>query len=171
MPLASRLGRDSGTLQKVSPAARAFSSNWPKFFSMTSLNVPDDREYTSSHEWVRIDGESAVVGITASYSQVAGKILGLKLPEISSAAKTGDVVATISSAGGEREVRAPISGTVLEINRNLETNPQPIVEDPYAEGWLFRLKIEAGEELEHLLEANLYREHVSIEESLDVESP
>jgi glycine cleavage system H protein len=138
---------------------------------MTFDNMPEDREYTPSHEWVRIDGESALVGITAYHSHIAGKILRVKLPEISSAAKTGDIVATIYSAGGEREVRAPISGTVLEVNRNLETNPQPVVEDPYAEGWLFRLKIEAGEELEHLLEASLYREHVRVEETLDVESP
>lgn len=138
---------------------------------MTSTNVPEDREYTASHEWVRSDGESAVVGITAYHSDVAGKILRVKLPEISSAAKTGDIVATIYSTNGEREVRAPISGTVVEVNRDLETNPQPVVDDPYATGWLFRLKIEAGEELEHLLEANLYREHVRVEETLDVESP
>jgi glycine cleavage system H protein len=138
---------------------------------MTFDNVPDDREFTPSHEWVRIDGESAVVGITACHSQIAGKILRVKLPETSSAAKTGDIVAKICSADGEREVRAPISGTVLEVNRNLEANPQRVVDDPYAEGWLFRLKIEAGEELEHLLGANLYREHVRVEDTLDVESP
>ena len=138
---------------------------------MTFDNMPEDRQYTSSHEWVRIDGESAVVGITAWHSQIAGKILRVKLPEVSSAAKTGDVVATICSAGGERDVRAPISGTVLEVNRHLEGTPQAVVDDPYAEGWLFRLKIEAGEELEHLLEANLYREHLRVEETLDVESP
>ena len=138
---------------------------------MTSNNVPEDREYTPSDEWVRIDGESAVVGITACHSQVAGKVLRVKLPEISSAAKTGDLVATIYFADGERQVRAPISGTVLEVNGNLERNPQSVVDDPYAEGWLFRLKIEAGEELEHLLEANLYRAHVRVEETLDVESP
>jgi glycine cleavage system H protein len=138
---------------------------------MTSDNVPEDREYTRSPEWVRIDGESAVVGITACHSQIAGKILRVKLPEISSAAKTGDIVATIYSTSGERQVRAPISGTVLEVNGNLQTSSQPVVEDPYSEGWLFRLKIEAGEELEHLLEANLYREHVRVEETLDVESP
>jgi glycine cleavage system H protein len=138
---------------------------------MTSDNVPEDREYTPNHEWLRIDSESAVVGITACHSQISGKILRVQLPEISSAAKTGDIVATIYSTSGEREVRAPISGTVLDINRNLETNPQSVVDDPYAEGWLFRLNIEAGEELEHLLEAKLYREHVHVEETLDVESP
>ena len=138
---------------------------------MTSDDVPEDREYTPSHEWLRTDSESAVVGITACHSQISGKILRVKLPEISSAAKTGDILATICSTNGEREVRAPISGTVLEVNRNLETNPQRVVDDPYAEGWLFRLKIEAGEELEHLLEAKLYREHVQVEETLDVESP
>ena len=138
---------------------------------MTSDDVPEDREYTPSHEWLRIDSESAVVGITACHSQISGQILRVKLPEISSAAKTGDIVATICSTNGEREVHAPISGTVVDINRNLETNPQAVVDDPYAEGWLFRLKIEAGEELEHLLEAKLYREHVHVEETLDVESP
>ena len=138
---------------------------------MTSDDVPEDREYTPSHEWLRTDSESAVVGITACHPQISGKILRVKLPEISSAAKTGDILATICSTNGEREVRAPISGTVLDINRNLEANPQSVVDDPYAEGWLFRLKIEAGEELEHLLGANLYREHVRVEDTLDVESP
>jgi glycine cleavage system H protein len=137
---------------------------------MTSDNVPEDREYTRTHEWLRIDSESAVVGITA-HSPNSGKILRVKLPGIFSAAKIGDNVATIYSTSGEREVRAPISGTVLDINRNLETNPQSVIDDPYAEGWLVRLKIEAGEELEHLLEAKLYREQVRVEETLDVDSP
>ena len=138
---------------------------------MTSDNVPEDREYTSSHEWVRIDGESAVVGITACHSQIVGKIRRVNLPEVSSTAKTGDVVATIYSTDSEREIRAPISGTVVEANRNLEANPQAVVDDPYVEGWLFRLKIEAGEELEHLLQANHYREHVRVEETIDAGSP
>jgi glycine cleavage system H protein len=138
---------------------------------MTSDNVPEDREYTPSDEWVRIDGDSAVVGITACHSQIVGQIRSVKLPEISSPAKTGDIVATIYSTDGEREVRAPISGTVVDVNRSLEANPQVVSDDPYAEGWLFRLKIEAGEELEHLLQANLYREHVRVEETIDAESP
>jgi glycine cleavage system H protein len=159
------------TLQNAVCAVKRVRATAKVFLSMTFDDMPEDREYTPSHEWVRIDGESAVVGITACHSRIAGKILRVKLPEISSAAKTGDIVATIYSTSGEREVRAPISGTVLDINRNLETNPQPVVDDPYAEGWLFRLKIEAGEELEHLLEAKLYREQVRVEETLDVESP
>ena len=60
---------------------------------------------------------------------------------------------------------------MLETNRKLEANPQALVDEPYAEGWLFRLKIEAGEELEHLLQANHYREHVRVEETIDAESP
>ena len=142
-----------------------------KFFPMMSLDVPDDREYTSSHEWVRIDGESAVVGITAWHPQIAGKILRVELPEIFSTAKTGDIVATICCANAERKVSAPISGTVLEVNGSLKANPELLFSDPYAEGWLFRLRIEAGEELEHLLAVNLYREQMRVEETLDAESP
>jgi glycine cleavage system H protein len=137
---------------------------------MMSLDVPDDREYTSSHEWVRIDGESAIVGITAWHPQIAGKILRVELPEISFTAKTGDIVATICSANEERKVSAPISGTVLEVNGSLQENPELLVSDPYAEGWLLRLRIEAGEELEHLLAANHYREQMRVEDSLDAES-
>ena len=135
------------------------------------MNVPEDREYTQSHEWIRIDGESAVVGITGWQPGMANEILRVRLPEMSSATKTGDVVARIFVADSERAVRAPISGTVVEVNRGLDSNPQLLVDDPYAGGWLFCLKIEAGEELEHLLGAPAYREYLSAQETLDVESP
>ena len=92
--------------------------------------------------------------------QIAGKILRVQLPEIFSTAKTGDIVATICCANAERNFSAPISGTVLEVNGSLKANPELLFSDPYAEGWLFRLRIEAGEELEHLLAVNLYREQM-----------
>jgi glycine cleavage system H protein len=138
---------------------------------MTSMNVPDDREYTQSHEWIRIDGESAVVGITACHPAVGSEILRVRLPEMFSAVKTGDVVGKIVLADNERGISAPISGSVLEVNSELESSPQSVLDDPYGAGWLFRLKIEAGEEIEHLLSASAYLNQVRAEENLDVESP
>jgi glycine cleavage system H protein len=135
------------------------------------MNVPDDREYTSSHEWVRMDGESAVVGITAYDPTLAGEVLRIRLPEAPYAVKTGDLVATIDFGAGRRDVCAPLSGSVVEVNRDAESNPQLIRTDPYGAGWLFRLKVEAGEEIEHLLEPASYSEQLRAAEAMDIESP
>lgn len=135
------------------------------------MNVPEDREYTQSHEWVRMDGESAVVGITACDPIIGGEIVRVTLPEPGRAVKTGDVMAALHFAAGRRDVRAPLSGSVVEANRAIESNPQVIRSDPYGAGWLFLLKVEAGEEIEHLLEPAVYREQVRAAEGIDFESP
>ncbi len=135
------------------------------------MNVPEDREYTQSHEWVRMDGESAVVGVTACDPAIADEILRLRLPEVRSAVKTGDVVATIHLADRKRDIYAPLSGSVIEVNREIELDPDLVRRDPYGGGWFFRLKIEAGEEIEHLLGPVAYSEQLRAAEVMDVESP
>lgn len=140
-------------------------------FSKISMNVPEDREYTQSHEWVRVDGESATVGITASDPTVAGECSRVRLPEVRYAVKAGDSVATAVFANANREVRAPLSGSIVEINRDLESNPELVRKDPYGAGWLFRLKIEAGEEMEHLLSSTAYSERLHAAEAMEVDSP
>ena len=87
------------------------------------------------------------------------------------AVKTGDVVAKIVLADNEQGIGAPISGSVVEVNLELDSRPRLVLDDPYGIGWLFRLKIEAGEEIEHLLSASAYLDYVRLEENLDVESP
>ena len=135
------------------------------------MNVPEDREYTQSHEWVRMDGESAVVGVTACDPVIASEILRIRLPEARSAVKTGDIVATIHFADRKRDVFAPLSGGVIEVNRDIELDPDLVRRDPYGGGWFFRLKIEAGEEIEHLLGPATYSEQLRAAEVMDVESP
>lgn len=135
------------------------------------MNVPEDREYTHSHEWVRMDGESAVVGITACDPAIAGEGVRVRLPQVRCPVKTGDVVATIHFAEEKRDVRAPLSGSIMEVNRDIESNPQLVRTDPYGAGWLFRLQIEAGEEIEHLLGPAVYSEQLRAAEVMDIESP
>lgn len=136
------------------------------------MNVPEDREYTQSHEWVRVDGESAVVGITASDPAISGERPRVELPKPSNAVKAGDVIATIIfGADAKRVVRAPLSGSVVEVNRELELHPELVSEDPYGAGWLFRLEIEAGEEFEHLLDSAVYQGRLRAAEALDIEVP
>jgi glycine cleavage system H protein len=135
------------------------------------MNVPEDREYTHSHEWVRMDGESAVVGIVAGDSAMTSAAVRVSLPEERSSVKSGDVVATIYFADGEREVCAPLSGSIIEVNHVIESDPQLVGVDPYGAGWLFRLKIEAGEEIEHLLGPAVYNEQLRAAEAMDTDSP
>ena len=136
------------------------------------MNVPEDREYTDSHEWIRMDGDSAMVGLTAGDPANFMESARVDLPRVSSAVKAGDSVAdVIFSRAPMRLVRAPLSGTVIEINRELESRPDLVQKDPYGAGWLFRLEIQAGEEVEHLLDPAVYRERLRAAETMEVDSP
>ena len=135
------------------------------------MNVPEDREYTPSHEWIRMDGESAMVGLTANDPSNSAEITRVELPQASSSVKAGDSVATVVFSNTKRTVRAPLSGSIIEINRDLESHPELLKQDPYGAGWLFRLEIEAGEEIEHLLASSAYREQLRAAEAMDIEVP
>lgn len=120
------------------------------------MNIPTDREYTATHEWVRLDGTTAVVGVT---SQDPANLLPPSQVEIlpeGTAVKTGDKVATIVTGQGRREVLAPISGSLQAGNEEILRTPALVHSDPFGKGWLFRLRVEAGEEIEHLLEPAVY---------------
>jgi glycine cleavage system H protein len=146
------------------------SAEFPQ--NLLSMNVPEDREYTESHEWIRMDGDSAMVGLTAGDPASLMESARVELPRVSSAVKAGDsVAAVIFPRAAKRLVRAPLSGTVIEVNRELETHPELVQKDPYGAGWLFRLEIQAGEEIEHLLEPAVYRKRLRAAETMDVESP
>ena len=85
--------------------------------------------------------------------------------------KAGDRVGTVFFSNAERDIRAPLSGSVIEINRELESRPQLVKSDPYGSGWLFRLEVQAGEEIEHLLDSAAYRERLLAAEAMDIEFP
>jgi glycine cleavage system H protein len=135
------------------------------------MNVPEDREYTRSHEWILMDDASAVVGLAANDPAGAGEIRRIELPQAGSAVKVGDHVATVVFSNSTRPVRAPLSGSVIEVNRDLESHPELLQQDPYGAGWLFRLEVEAGEEIEHLLSSAAYRQQLRAAEAMDIEVP
>ena len=138
---------------------------------MIAMNVPEDREYTRSHEWILMDDASAVVGLAANDPVGAGEIKRIELPQADLAVKVGDSVVTIFFSNATRPVCAPLSGSIIEVNRDLESHPELLKQDPYGAGWLFRLKVEAGEEIEHLLSSAAYRRQLRAAEALDIEVP
>lgn len=118
--------------------------------------LPEDREYTASHEWVRLDGTTATIGVTSLDPANSGALNKVEIVAAGTALKTGDRAATFATSLGQRDVLAPLSGSVVEVNADLQSNPQLLQSDPFERGWLFRMRVEAGEEIEHLLEPSVY---------------
>jgi glycine cleavage system H protein len=125
------------------------------------MNVPEDLKYAQTHEWLRLDGETATVGITDHAQAELTDIVYVELPKVGALVAAGQPVAVVESVKAASDIYSPIGGTVTEINPALETNPALVNTDPYGDGWLYRIRIEAGEELEQLSEPATYRIQIS----------
>jgi glycine cleavage system H protein len=125
------------------------------------MNVPEHLQYTETHEWLRLDGETATVGITDHAQAELTDIVYVELPKVDAALAAGQPAAVVESVKAASDIYSPIGGTVVEINPALEGDPGLVNRDPYGDGWLFRLRVEAGEQIETLKEAAQYRELIS----------
>jgi len=131
-------------------------------------DFPRELHYTDSHEWVRLDSDDTVViGITDHAQHQLGDLVFVELPDMQLAVDQGDELSVIESVKTAADVYAPISGTVLEINKQLETRPELINEDPYGDGWICRIKPSDMDELDGLLDADAYKETIAEDESED----
>ncbi|MDI9635175.1 glycine cleavage system protein GcvH [Geitlerinema calcuttense] len=121
------------------------------------LEYPDDLKYLDSHEYVRLDGEIATIGISAFAVDQLGDIVFLELPEVGEALEKGTSFGSIESVKAVEDMYAPISGTVVERNDALVEDPEQLADDPYGEGWLLKLRITDPDELDEAMAAADYR--------------
>jgi glycine cleavage system H protein len=130
------------------------------------MEYPDDLKYLDTHEYVRLDGEIATLGITAFAIDQLGDLVFLELPEIGEAIEVGQSCGSIESVKAVEDIHSPISGTVVERNEAALESPEIIAEDPYGEeGWLLKVRVEDPDEsLEDTLSADEYRSQVEGEE-------
>jgi|TARA_B100000767_G_C19582987_1_gene458114 glycine cleavage system H protein len=120
-------------------------------------NIPSELKYVTSHEWVREEGDNIVtVGITEHAQELLGDMVFVELPEIDDAISTGDDVAVAESVKAASDIYAPVSGTVIEVNEELEDSPELVNSDAFGEGWLFKVKLDDAGELDNLLDAEGY---------------
>jgi glycine cleavage system H protein len=124
------------------------------------MNVPDDLRYAESHEWVRVEGENARVGITDHAQAELTDVVYVELPNIGAKATAKGQIAVVESVKAASDIYAPVSGTVLETNKALEENPALINTDPFGEGWIFVLKMDAPEDVKQLKDAAGYRAQI-----------
>lgn len=124
-------------------------------------NIPSELKYTSSHEWVRHDGDGIVtIGITEHAQDLLGDMVFVELPEVGEAISTGDDVAVAESVKAASDIYAPITGEVVEVNEDLEDSPELVNSDAFGDGWMFKVKVEDMGELEDLLDAEGYENSI-----------
>lgn len=121
------------------------------------MNVPDDLFYAESHEWVRVEGENARVGITDHAQAELTDVVYVELPKVGAKAEAKGQIAVVESVKAASDIYAPVSGTVVEVNKALEGNPALINTDPFGEGWIFILKMDSPDEVKQLKDAAGYR--------------
>ena len=120
--------------------------------------VPEELRYTKEHEWIRVEGDSVVIGVTDYAQNALTDVVWVELPEMGAVVDSMDSFASVESVKSVSEIYAPISGEVIEINESLEDSPELINEDPYGEGWICKMSISDNSELASLLDGTTYRE-------------
>ena len=117
--------------------------------------------YTKEHEWIRLDGDTAVVGITEHAQSQLGDVVFVELPEIGKSVAAGDEAAVVESVKAASEVYAPASGEVVAVNAALADTPATVNEDAEGKGWFLKLKLKDPGELEQLMTAEQYKDYVA----------
>ncbi|MDJ0508100.1 MAG: glycine cleavage system protein GcvH [Crocosphaera sp.] len=122
------------------------------------LEFPEDLKYLDSHEYVRLDGEIATIGISAYAIEQLGDLVFLELPEVGDSIERGETFGAIESVKAAEDLYPPVSGTVIDRNEEMLETPDSIADDPYGDGWLLKVRVEnPDDELEDTMSAQEYR--------------
>jgi len=128
------------------------------------MNFPEDLKYTREHEWCRVKGSRAVVGITEFAQDQLGDIVYVELPDVGDLVKKGEAFGVVESTKAVSELFAPVTGQVVEVNDPLKDAPETINEDPYEEGWMIQVEMSSPTELQELLASTAYGKFVEEEQ-------
>ena len=126
-------------------------------------NVPEDLHYSKDHEWVRVDGDQAIIGITDYAQNSLGDVVYVELPKAGDEFAANEPFGSVESVKAVSEVFTPIAGTVVNINEALADEPESVNSDPYGEGWMIRLKMANPGEVDSLLTAAEYEDFTKAE--------
>lgn len=125
------------------------------------MNIPDDLKYTKDHEWVRVEGDIATVGITDYAQNELGDIVYIDVNTVGEELEQEETFGSIEAVKTVSDLFMPVSGKVEEFNEELESNPEIVNKQPYTEGWIVKIKVSDTSELDKLIDADSYRELIS----------
>ena len=120
------------------------------------MNFPENIKYTSEHEWIRVEGDEAFVGITDYAQSELGEIVFVDVPTLGETVGQGEVFGSIEAVKTVSDLNMPVTGEVLEINGALDAQPELVNNDPYGEGWIIRIAVKDPAELDNLMDAAAY---------------
>ena len=121
------------------------------------MNFPENLRYTSEHEWIRVEGDEAFVGITDYAQSELGEIVFIDVPTIGETVAQGEVFGSVEAVKTVSDLNMPVTGEVLEINGALDVQPELVNNDPYGEGWIIRIAVKDPAELDNLMDAAAYQ--------------
>ncbi|RCR66567.1 glycine cleavage system protein GcvH [Larkinella punicea] len=124
------------------------------------MNFPGELKYTQDHEWIRIEGDTAIVGITDFAQSELGDIVFVDITSVGQSLAKGDIFGSIEAVKTVSDLFLPVAGEVLEINPEVEKSPELVNDDPYGRGWIVKLKLTDGAESDDLMSAEAYKELV-----------
>jgi glycine cleavage system H protein len=125
-----------------------------------ALTYPDDLKYLDSHEYIRLEGDLATIGITAFATNQLGDIVFVELPEVGATLEKGEPFGSVESVKAVEDLKAPVTGTVVERNEKIVESPEDLSEDPYGAGWLLKVRVDNPREVDDALSAQAYRQMV-----------
>src|SRR5439155_15313433 len=123
-------------------------------------NVPADLKYTKSHEWVRVNGDTAVVGITEHAQQELTDVVFVELPAVGRQVKAGEACAVVESVKTASDIYSPVGGQIVEVNKAVADNPALVNAEPYGAGWFYKIKLSDPAELNNLLSWESYKAQI-----------
>lgn len=125
-------------------------------------NVPQNLHYTQTHEWARDEGDGIyTIGITDHAQELLGDIVFVELPQENRALQSGEECCVVESVKAAADVYSPLSGEVVAVNEALQSSPELINQDPYGNGWLYRMKLQAGQTVNNLMTAENYSQEIA----------
>ncbi len=125
------------------------------------MNIPQDLKYTKDHEWIKVEDDTATIGITDFAQGELGDIVYVDISTVGQTLKQHDIFGTVEAVKTVSDLFMPLSGNVLEINKGLDANPEKVNTDPYGDGWMVKVKISKATEIAGLLTADQYKGVVS----------
>jgi glycine cleavage system H protein len=128
------------------------------------MSIPQDLLYTKEHEWLKLEGDTGIVGITDHAQKELGEVVYVELPKVGDKFDSGETFGNVESVKAVSELFIPVSGEVVEVNSELGNAPEAVNEDPYGKGWMMRLRLRDKNETADLMSAEEYAEYTKDEE-------
>lgn len=125
------------------------------------MNTPEHLKYAESHEWIDLNQDPAVIGITDHAQDELSELVYIDLPEVGREVEKGEQIVVVESVKAASDVYAPVSGTIIEVNSILDDDPSTVNSDPYGEGWLVKIKVADPDDADDLLDSEAYGASIS----------